>query len=61
MEPVPPINGFYFFILKWNRFLNTNEKRGIKMDHKKIAREVLDAIGGKENVSAAAHWTTWMS
>ena len=28
------------------------------MDHKKIAREVLDAIGGQENVSAAAHCAT---
>jgi PTS system sucrose-specific IIC component len=28
------------------------------MDHKKIAREVLVAIGGKENVSAAAHCAT---
>lgn len=42
MEPVP----------------NTNEKRGIKMDHKKIAQEVLDAIGGQENLSAAAHCAT---
>ncbi|MFL6557610.1 MAG: glucose PTS transporter subunit EIIB, partial [Bacillus sp. (in: firmicutes)] len=28
------------------------------MDHKKIAREVLNAIGGQENVSAAAHCAT---
>lgn len=42
MEPVP----------------NTNEKRGIMMDHKQIAREVLEAIGGQENISAAAHCAT---
>jgi len=28
------------------------------MDHKKIAQEVLDAIGGQENLSAAAHCAT---
>jgi sucrose PTS system EIIBCA or EIIBC component len=28
------------------------------MDYKKIAEEILDAIGGKENVSAAAHCAT---
>ena len=28
------------------------------MDHKKIAQEVLEAIGGQENVSAAAHCAT---
>lgn len=28
------------------------------MDHKKIAQEILDALGGKENVSAAAHCAT---
>jgi sucrose PTS system EIIBCA or EIIBC component len=28
------------------------------MDHRKIAQELLDAIGGKENVSAAAHCAT---
>lgn len=28
------------------------------MDHKKIAQELLDAIGGQENVSAAAHCAT---
>lgn len=28
------------------------------MNHKKVAEEILDAIGGKENVSAAAHCAT---
>jgi phosphotransferase system IIB component len=28
------------------------------MDYKKIAEEILDAIGGKENVAAAAHCAT---
>ncbi|WP_374721463.1 PTS transporter subunit EIIB, partial [Peribacillus tepidiphilus] len=28
------------------------------MNHHQVAQEILDAIGGKENVSAAAHCAT---
>ena len=28
------------------------------MNYKMIAREILNQLGGKENVSAGAHWAT---
>lgn len=34
------------------------DEKGISMDHKKTAHEILSAIGGKDNLASAAHCAT---
>lgn len=40
---------------KWNRFLN---KEAYLMSYKKSAEDILQAIGGEENLDAIAHCAT---